>query len=53
MPPLRRADALQILRDHSVVIQERFAVRRLALFGSVAHDEAREKEEAAEAFHAA
>jgi predicted nucleotidyltransferase len=37
---MRRAEAIQILRDHRDELEENFGVRTLALFGSVAREEA-------------
>ena len=37
---MQRAEALHILRKHKPVLSERFKVRRLALVGSVARNEA-------------
>ena len=37
---MRRADTLAILKAHTSEIEHRFGVRALALFGSVARDEA-------------
>ena len=37
---MHRAQALHLLRRHKPVLSERFKVRRLALVGSVARDEA-------------
>lgn len=37
---MTRDEVLQILRDNQDVLNERFGVRSLALFGSVARDEA-------------
>lgn len=38
---MRKQDALRFLESHKQEIQQRFAVKRLALFGSTARDEAR------------
>ena len=40
--PMRRDDVLTFLRAHRPVFAERFDVERLALFGSVARDQAEE-----------
>ncbi len=40
--PMRRDDVLTFLRAHRPVFVERFDVERLALFGSVARDQAEE-----------
>jgi predicted nucleotidyltransferase len=40
-PPLRRDEALAILSQHQAELKEEFAVKSLAIFGSVARDEAR------------
>jgi len=37
---MTRDEVLQILREHQNGLSERFGVRSLALFGSVARDEA-------------
>ncbi|MDQ1301658.1 MAG: uncharacterized protein QG637_1580 [Chloroflexota bacterium] len=37
---LKRSEALRILGDHRGELQSEFAIKSLALFGSVAHDEA-------------
>ncbi len=37
---MTRAEALRLLAQHLSLLRERFGVRRLALFGSVARDEA-------------
>jgi predicted nucleotidyltransferase len=39
---MRRDEALAILGAHSEELKERFSVRSLSLFGSVARDQARE-----------
>ena len=39
--PLRRADAIALLREHAPEMERRFGVHPVALFGSVARDEAR------------
>jgi hypothetical protein len=39
--PLRRDEALRILREHAPELERRFGVASVALFGSVARDEAR------------
>lgn len=39
--PLRRDEALRLLREHATELERRFGVRPVALFGSVARDEAR------------
>jgi uncharacterized protein len=39
--PLRRSEALQLLREHAPEIERRTGIRPVALFGSVARDEAR------------
>jgi len=38
---MNRDDALRILRDHETTLRETYFVKSLALFGSVARDEAR------------
>lgn len=38
---MRKQDALRFLETHKQEMQERFAVKRLALFGSTARDDAR------------
>jgi predicted nucleotidyltransferase len=38
---MRRAEAIEILRSQRTVLAERYGARSLALFGSVARDEAR------------
>lgn len=40
-PPLRREEALAILSSHRAALKEDFGVKSLAIFGSVARDEAR------------
>lgn len=40
--PLRRDEALALLREHAAEIERRTGVRPVALFGSVARDEATE-----------
>lgn len=40
--PLARDDVLRVLRAHAPELARRYGVRRLALFGSVARDEATE-----------
>ena len=40
---MRRAKALQILAEHQPELRERFGVKSLRLFGSVARDEASEQ----------
>lgn len=40
--PLRRDDALELLREHAAEIERRTRIRPVALFGSVARDEATE-----------
>ena len=40
-PPLKRDEALALLRSHKPALAERFGVVELALFGSVARDQAR------------
>ena len=40
-PPLRREEALTILSSHQVALKQDFGVKSLAIFGSVARDEAR------------
>jgi len=40
---MRRAKALQILAEHQPELRERFCVKSLRLFGSVARDEASEQ----------
>jgi predicted nucleotidyltransferase len=40
-PPLRRDEALAILSEHQAELKQEFAVKSLAVFGSVARDEAR------------
>ena len=37
---MKRSEALQIIAAHRTELRERFAVKSLALFGSVARDEA-------------
>lgn len=37
---LRRSDAIRILGDHCEELRDQFAIKSLALFGSVARDEA-------------
>ena len=39
---MRRADVLRLVEDHREELRERFAVRSLRLFGSVARDAAAE-----------
>lgn len=39
--PLRRDEALRLLREHAPEVERRYGVRLVALFGSVARDEAR------------
>lgn len=39
--PLSREDALALLREHTPELERRFGVRPVALFGSVARNEAR------------
>src|SRR2546430_1083744 len=39
--PVRRAEALELLREHTAELERRFFVRPIALYGSVARDEAR------------
>jgi uncharacterized protein len=39
---MTRDETLNILREHSTEIRERFGVKRLAVFGSTVRDEARE-----------
>lgn len=39
---MTRDDTLKLLRDHGPEIRERFGVKRLAVFGSTARDEARD-----------
>ncbi|CAI8922579.1 nucleotidyltransferase family protein [Methylocaldum szegediense] len=40
--PMKREQALSLLREHREDMQRRFGVKHLALFGSTARDEARE-----------
>ena len=40
-PPLQRDEALALLRSHKPMLAERFGVVELALFGSVARDQAK------------
>ena len=37
---ITKANILQLLKDHNGMIRERFAVRRIGLFGSYVRDEA-------------
>jgi predicted nucleotidyltransferase len=37
---MKREEILKVLREHQLTLRRRFAVRRLALFGSLARDEA-------------
>jgi predicted nucleotidyltransferase len=39
---MKRDEALELLREHKAEMVSRFGVKRLALFGSTARDEARE-----------
>lgn len=36
-----RSELIQLLNRHRVMLQERFSVRRIGLFGSMIHDQAR------------
>jgi hypothetical protein len=40
---MRRAEALEILREHKQELAERYGVTRIGIFGSVARDEATEE----------
>ena len=39
---MRRDEALEILRNQKPILQERFGVSRVGIFGSVARDEAKD-----------
>ena len=39
---MRRDEALEILRNQKPILQERFGVSRIGIFGSVARDEAKD-----------